>query len=264
MNCELKNRDELIANYLSGEMPEEKMRIFEEHYFKCDICFNAVKSSNTAVRIIKEEGRSLLEESKSSDKKPGYSIIERFLGLSSPKRWAIAFSIAAILFLIIILNKKTEKVTDSESIITEDKKTDKQPDELIETTPEFIQPKENIALLTGPAFEKSQYLEDWIRENIRSVNYKIDKVLSPALGDTIKTGNVIFSWRMVEKEELSIKIMNNREEEIYKAKADPLQFPQYNIRISSRTIKQSGLYYWRLEDENEVLYIGKFYFLRNP
>lgn len=264
MNCKIKNRDELIANYFSGEMPEEEMKTFEDHYFKCDICFKALKSSNAAVRLIKEEGRSLLEESKSSNKKPGFSIIEKFLGLSVPKRWAIAISTTAIVSLLIIFNIRSGEITDSENIITEDRQVDEQPDKPIETTQDVIQLKDDFAVLTGPAFEQSQYLEDWIIENIRSANDKIDTVLSPVLGDTIKNNNVIFSWRMVEKEEVSIKIMNNLEEEIYKANADLSQFPLFSIKLSSRTIKQSGLYYWRLEDENEVFFVGKFYFVRNP
>ncbi|MFO7525295.1 MAG: zf-HC2 domain-containing protein [Ignavibacteriaceae bacterium] len=262
MICEIKNRDDLIADYLSGDMPEEEMRDFEEHYFQCELCFKELKSSEAAVRLIKQEGRSLLEKNRSSNLKPGFSIIERFLGLSTPKRWAIALSTAAIIFLLIIFNIKYGESIDSEIIITEDKQVDEQIDESIEPIPEVIQPKDDFTVLTGPAFEQSQYIEDWINENIRSSNEKIDTVLSPVLGDTIKNNNVIFSWRMVEQEEVSIKIMNNLEEEIYKAVADPLQFPDYNVKVSPKTFNPSGLYYWRIEDENEVLYIGKFYFLQ--
>lgn len=179
------------------------------------------------------------------------------------KRLIITLGITGVVFFLIFSIIKSNNSINSEIIISENHKIDQKLNESSENAQEVIQRNDNLVLLSGSSFEPSNYLENWIKENIRSTSNRIDKVFSPVLGDTIKNNKVMFSWRMAENDKVSIKIMNNLEEEIYKSTADPSQFPNYNIRISSRTIKQSGLYYWQVENEDEVLFTGKFYFLRN-
>jgi anti-sigma factor RsiW len=54
MECNLLNRDELISAYLTGELPDDDMRIFEEHYFQCYTCFRELKIAEDAATIIRE------------------------------------------------------------------------------------------------------------------------------------------------------------------------------------------------------------------
>lgn len=261
IRCNIKNRDELIAGYLSGELSEEKIKDFEEHYFQCEVCLSELKAADSALKIVEREGSSLLSK-QTAEKKSG-NFVERLIGLSGQQRWAIAFGTAVIILLVIIFSSKMDESTQTEEVISEENNIEeeiKPPDIVDDKTPTE---KEDIALLEGPAFTTSPYLEEWISENIRSDHRIIDTVISPSLGEILKGTDIVFNWRMNSQDELSIKVMNNFEDEIYFAKADPSQFPVYTIKLTSRTIKRSGLYYWRIEDDNDVLYVGKFYYLRN-
>ena len=69
MECNLKNRSELIADYLMGNLSEDKAKAFEEHYFQCEICFNELKAAEDAIKLIKQEGPEILETSSGIDSK---------------------------------------------------------------------------------------------------------------------------------------------------------------------------------------------------
>jgi hypothetical protein len=57
-----------------------------------------------------------------------------------------------------------------------------------------------------------------------------------------------------------LKIFNNSEKEIYSSTIDERKEQPVNVKVSE-FFSQPGLYYWRIESEEEVLYVGKFYFL---
>jgi len=61
MKCEFKNRDQLIADYVTGDLPEEVAATFETHYFSCQTCFQALRLTEDAVHIIENEGPAVLE-----------------------------------------------------------------------------------------------------------------------------------------------------------------------------------------------------------
>lgn len=43
MNCELVRKQELVEKYVAGQLPDTDMTAFEEHYFGCDECLEAVQ-----------------------------------------------------------------------------------------------------------------------------------------------------------------------------------------------------------------------------
>ena len=61
MKCKLKNRHELISDYLMGELPEDEARAFEEHYFHCETCFKELKNAEDAITIIAKDGKTIFE-----------------------------------------------------------------------------------------------------------------------------------------------------------------------------------------------------------
>ena len=43
MNCEQARRGDLVEKYVTGQLPEQDMSVFEEHYFACDDCLASVQ-----------------------------------------------------------------------------------------------------------------------------------------------------------------------------------------------------------------------------
>ena len=275
MECKLKNRHELISNYLMGELPDDEAKNFEEHYFQCETCFKELKIAEDAISLIRHEGPAILEpqthqpmaetEDESSKHKNFGSIIQKFTfpGLSSPKRWGIAAAAiaVAITFLMIFTNRNDQEVFNNK-ITSRNKETPKAMDTLKESRQKPEQVKDFLAELSGPDFEPEPYLEEWITENIRSDSKMIDTVFSPLIGEKFYNKEIIFRWNMTNDNVVSLKILTNREEEVFNATADQTQFPLLKVRTGINAFKQSGLYYWRIEDENEVLFVGKFYFFK--
>ncbi|HKB86150.1 MAG TPA: hypothetical protein VKD08_08285, partial [Ignavibacteriaceae bacterium] len=87
--------------------------------------------------------------------------------------------------------------------------------------------------------------------------------ISPGNGQKFHNEEIKFKWLMLENEPVTIKILTNKEKEIYRYSPDQSTFPNLAVAVSSEVFKNSGLYYWRIEDSNDVLYIGKFYFIKN-
>lgn len=266
MKCELNNREELISKYMLQELPNEECTRFEEHYFRCEECYKELRSAEDALVLIKNEGKQLKE--KPAITNPVTNILDKlFPSFSEPVKWGIAFSSAAVLMAVIYFSfftvsnefpdeiKFAEESSDSTEQIVEEIVPDK------ETLPK-PNDKELIAVLTGPAFETNPYYEELMMENLRSSREIVEKVTSPGIGEEITTGKVSFSFTLKENLPLELKVLNNNEDVIFTSIIDQSIIPEINLAISQSALKVPGLYYWRLEDENEVYYIGKFYFLK--
>lgn len=79
------------------------------------------------------------------------------------------------------------------------------------------------------------------------------EVVSPSMGAAVED-EITFAWQG-GGEKLAVKILDNREEELQ-------SFSAVESRFVFREVKKAlppGLYYWKLEDENDLLYVGKFY-----
>jgi hypothetical protein len=279
MECKIKDRHKLISDYLMGELPDDDAKIFEEHYFQCETCFKELKIVEDAINIIAKEGITIFEPEahqplaeeggKSSENKYSKNFIPKliFPDLSPPKRWGIAFAAITVMVLALFLTLLNDQEVLNDKVITKNKETlpENQENPLAADT---ISEKDNspfnndFAELTGPAFKPVPYLEEWITENVRSVNNNIDTILSPGIGEKFQEKVIIFNWRMVEKENVSLKILTNLEEEIFTSNLDKNQLSNYTVQATPEIFKKAGLYYWRIEDENEVLFTGKFYFLK--
>jgi len=279
MECKIKNRHKLISDYLMGELPDDDAKNFEEHYFQCETCFKELKIAEDAINLIEREGSAIFEpdahqplaetEGKSSENKDSKNIIHKliFPDLSTPFRWGISFTFIAVLAIILFFLSQNKQGTINEKVITkeEEKFPEDQNDPLAKDTiieKDNSHLKNDFAELTGPSFKTVPYLEEWITENVRSVNYNIDTVLSTGIGEKFQEKVIIFKWRMVEIENVSLKILTNLEEEIFTSTPTKNLLSSYTVQAAPEIFKKAGLYYWRIEDENEVLYVGKFYFLK--
>lgn len=263
MKCNLENREDLIGKYLMNELSDEESLIFEEHYFACEVCFNELKATEQSLSLVAKEGGDSFEVIKQSKTKKIFSFIPAF---STNVKFGFAFAALALLFILYFTPKtETTQPTDTKQIITETQTEPEQNIDTIKTQSEKpIEQKENlIAELSGQEFNASPYYEEWINENVRTGNILIDKVILPKNSDKYLNQSVLFKWRMNEDIPVNLVIMNNDDDVIFSTKVPSDNFPEYSFSVSKNDFKKSGLYYWRIENEVEVLYLGKFYFVKS-
>ncbi len=257
MKCNFNDREKFISGYLTRDLDEKDLLKFEEHYFQCEECFNELKAAEQAVSLIRNEGISQSSQTAVSKNSLVKVLSEIF---STPLRIGFAAAAIIIAFLLYFVLSSSEKVQqDNELVITNDSLLIKSDTSL--TTPENNE--ELIADLSLPEFQSNPYLEEWMKDNVRSDENIIKVVTSPVNDDKIIDSAVTFRWEMNEKNDIDITVINNVEGIIYSAPARHKDFPSYEVTVSSKYFLSPGLYYWKLEDENEVLYLGKFYFLPN-
>jgi len=63
MTCEFQNRDDIVMDYIEGGLKPSVRKRFEEHYFVCDECFNALQVMEQALWLMRRRGESIFAES---------------------------------------------------------------------------------------------------------------------------------------------------------------------------------------------------------
>jgi len=180
----------------------------------------------------------------------------------------IAFAAIVLIFALFYVFYNSSSSNNTESILADNGKDSvKQMVEQKALQPEnekIQQQKESelLASLTGPSFDANPYYEEWINDNVRSGNILVDKVILPKNSEKYLNQPVLFKWLMKENIPVNLVIMNNDDDIIFTSKVLSDNFPEYSFSVNQNEFKKSGLYYWRLEDEIEVLYLGKFYFIK--
>ncbi len=106
---------------------------------------------------------------------------------------------------------------------------------------------------TAKSFLSDNYALSPELEGLIGVHYRSSDigVESPTVGERIH-GKIAFKWAWGEKEKVILKIVNNKGKEVVFAQTNE------NGYEFSGTLDR-GLYYWRLETANELLYVGKFF-----
>lgn len=263
MKCNLENREDLISKYLMNELSDEESLHFEEHYFTCKDCFEELKALEQSVVMVSKEGKTAFDPKTQLSKRNIFSLIPTF---STPLKIGFAFASLILLFVLYsALFNTPNKPKDDQQIISQEKENIENKIDSSKTKSDNpISKEENlIAELSGPSFDTSPYYEEWINENVRSGNILIEKVISPRNNDKYLNQSILFKWRMTENVPVNLVIMNNDDDIVFSEKVSADNFPEYLFSLSQTKFEKSGLYYWRIEDEVEVLYLGKFYFIKN-
>ena len=111
----------------------------------------------------------------------------------------------------------------------------------------FIMKSGHPPVRTDNMFETQPYLEEMISDVIRSESITI---LSPVIGEVLEK-DIVFRWKGMNEKKLYLVILNNKAQEIY---THELEKSPYKLRRKLNP----GLYYWKIESEEEMLYLGKF------
>lgn len=100
-------------------------------------------------------------------------------------------------------------------------------------------------------FTEFPALESAVNEITRDNDLTI--IHTPEVGEIISQDRFVkFEWKTSKYALNKIKIINNKGEEIYSSKMLSSNSYLLNRKLSP------GLYYWKLEEEDEVIYVGKF------
>ncbi len=115
-----------------------------------------------------------------------------------------------------------------------------------ETQPISNKPEQNQ--LFAANFVPSDDYEALIGTTVRSVTVTD---ITPTAGSHFNRQEIItFSWVLENSDLLYVTILNNREEIINRQEIDGSKF-------STNNLTTPGLYYWKLENDAEILYVGK-------
>lgn len=101
--------------------------------------------------------------------------------------------------------------------------------------------------LLSDNYSVSPELEGLIGVHYRSSDIEVE---SPTVGERIR-GKVVFKWAWREKEKVILKIVSNKGKEVFIARTNDNDY-EFSGNLDR------GLYYWRLETADELLYVGKF------
>lgn len=120
--------------------------------------------------------------------------------------------------------------------------------ETTKATVKQVVPRRNAQVPSN--FRVNPNLESMIGTRYRSVSVQ---VLSPRDNTTLAVGGDInFAWKLTTPGPVTFKVIDNRNREAC----------HYEVRGGRFTLKEHlgpGLYYWKLEDHQDLLYIGKFF-----
>lgn len=268
-----KEISELLEKLINHELgPEEKQEILalisEDDYVKHELYLRKKIDRAIGKRDVmefREELNSLIQKRKNKnileEPKQGYKL-----------QWYHAAAILIIvtglgylLSMISLNNNETEKqkVTiqqvdqtksndfniqkKSKSDLSSESKTrtSTNTDETSHKDTQNIHSREKELL--AMQFEKSDYFESFI-DNFRSNQIEI---LSPEGSASFPAGSVIlFEWAHHQEDSLFVKLFNNLEKNIFTAHVKQ-QF-LFKEKLGP------GLYYWKLESEEDLLYMNKF------
>jgi len=257
----------MLDDYLIGNLSEPEALEFEEHLFNCDECFQEFRIREQMVYLIRNESDTIFADylEKRRAAKPGY--VQRWReGFAEVVReiqwqWRLAPIAAGALALALwFIVRSFSPAPQSESPIAEQRVAPTPPDSSLTTPLEELKldPKQ----LYAANFEPVPHLEAWIEESIRSEGTIIESVISPKIGEEIRGGEIVFQWKMLEKAPVAVKILNNAETEIRHDAPDLAHFPLITLRVKTEILKEPGLYYWKIEDESDLLFVGKFLYVK--
>ncbi len=101
--------------------------------------------------------------------------------------------------------------------------------------------------LTHNPFKDNPNLEYMVNSHYRG---RLIHIISPEF-KIMEKGKIIFMWENHIDKHLELKILNNLNETLFKAKAE-------GSRVEFKGDLSPGLYYWKLEDRENLYHVGKF------
>jgi len=230
MKCQLPNRDQRIDDFLMGKLSQKEADDYEIHLFGCPECLEELRIREQAIKLIKQERESLVADyaQRTSPKQRGgltIAISDVFEKWAGP--WVYVGAAVTVAIIALFARQLLQKEESGEHY--------------------------------ADNFKPSASLESIMQQTPRSSSTSI-AVISPKNDESFES-NVFFKWEIRENEGetigvLDLKIMNNQGTPIFSKRLEEWEF---NLQDNLNP----GLYYWTIERQGEMLYLGKF-FIRKP
>ena len=125
--------------------------------------------------------------------------------------------------------------------------TTKKPNQ-INTHRNTLQATEDNSYKQNKNFKINPNLEYMINSQLRDESIKVN---SPA-NNSIVNNNIMFAWESFPSKPIQLKILNNQNDILF----------EYSIQTNNFVLKEKlspGLYYWKLENQIDLLHVGKFF-----
>ena len=242
--------DYSTALYVDSLLDDDKSNLTEEiflHVQECPACKNNILD----IFLFSKN-----PESTPVDKLPQFLLDIKIKQKKQPGTSSFAFRIAAMFIIAVLflgiyfiifkknsINNKTSMNTKNEIRLEQKNFTEKGSEEETEHDS-----KSRTKLESRESnFKSNQNLEYMIGSQSRSRDIN---VISPKNYTDVE-GKIFFRWESFEKKILQLKILNNKNRILFEFSVDGNSF------IFKENLNP-GLYYWKLEDQKELLYVGKF------
>jgi hypothetical protein len=118
----------------------------------------------------------------------------------------------------------------------------------IQKSPTKEDGKVNQQKILADNFSESPNLENLVNSASRS---ELPLVVSPK-NNAVVSQEILFEWKVQEGGLVSVTILSNKEDVLKNVKLKQSKF-LFSGKLNP------GLYYWKLEREDELLYVGKFF-----
>lgn len=225
----------LYVDALKLERVHDLPRTILQHVEQCDECKMQVMQ---VAEIMKEEV---------IDKSVKHPYFDGEKETSSP--FSIIYRIAAVVIIAAFAGTMyyvlTDKSADEETGITEQQVPNNIPVDSITAEKKQSPPKPPSNLFAAN-FEPSPNLEDLVQNEFRS---SMIEIVSPKNG-TVVPQPVILQWKN-SGQKITVRVVNNKEVTI-------ASVTMHGDRYTVKKKISPGLYYWKLETDSELLFVGKF------
>ncbi len=276
MHCEIKNRPQVVDDYLSGRLSAAEREAFDEHCFDCDLCFQELRFQEMCAGLIKKEGRQLFADYLQMATQPqAVPWLERLrvslAGIGYRRlAWAVVTVVVIALAGNVLYHSYAIKQEKRATVVTGDSLQNvltQSSEETIQQQVEAQQfddkakgtPAKSVGVdkargrADEEAFAAFAYLEESVDDFTRSSGLQ---VISPEVDDTL-TVPIVFRWQNKDASVRYLKILNNKGMVVAQGQ------PTANQWLFTQPLSP-GRYYWKLESEDEVVYWGRFFIPLRP
>ncbi len=253
------NNENIIINF--NEVPQK----FLCKQIKCSISENDInlriisleENKNYSVKVTESFDLNSIQEINSEMliKSKGEYLNQNIFSMKKYIPYSIAASILIMLGVIFYFLNKSETnnkllrpnqiAIDSSQEKIERESTEKS--ESPKTEPKIIEEKE---ISINKDFASNDFLENFIQRNVRSEENI--KIIIPKNSDTLGIP-ILFKWENEKEANIfNLIIVNNKNETVWNMNTSMNEI-EFNEKL------KPGLYYWKLEMDNEMQYVGRFF-----
>lgn len=251
--------DESIARYVEVLHSENWDSLPEEIHQHIESCTNCHQQALDLYAIVSHSATSVVKQ-EAPMRKGGRIVRMRIM------RWAMVAVLAGLSFYFYrYLDRQKpidnievdgpiandpDQVEDTKNLVEEDpgNSTPKKEDTANPPKSTIPEPEKDVRELYAANFVPSESMESLLADQLRSGNIDLIAPSTEEIQDW--RDGISFEWSGVNAEGLRLRLENNRAEVLYEKAVEDLR---HTIHLEL----EPGIYYWRLESEEDLLMLGR-------